>query len=66
MADYANDASAVLDMISEISKVRVVGVSFGGMVAQELAIRYPEKIRSLVLACTSSGGEGRASILCMS
>ena len=61
MADYANDASAVLDMISENSKVRVVGVSFGGMVAQELAIRYPDKIRSLVLACTSSGGEGQPS-----
>jgi 3-oxoadipate enol-lactonase len=31
------------------------------MVAQELAIRYPHKIRSLVLACTSSGGEGQPS-----
>ena len=61
MVDYANDAAAVLDMISEDEAVRVVGVSFGGMVAQELAIRYPDKIRSLVLACTSSGGEGQPS-----
>jgi 3-oxoadipate enol-lactonase len=61
MMDYANDAAAVLDMISESETVRVIGVSFGGMVAQELAIRYPHKIRSLVLACTSSGGEGQPS-----
>jgi 3-oxoadipate enol-lactonase len=39
----------------------VVGVSFGGMVAQELAVRYPDRIRKLVLCCTSPGGEGGAS-----
>ena len=38
-----------------------MGVSFGGMVAQELAIRYPDKISKLVLACTSSGGKGGSS-----
>ena len=36
----------------------VIGVSFGGMVAQELAIRYPKFIERLVLCCTSSGGAG--------
>jgi 3-oxoadipate enol-lactonase len=40
----------------------VMGVSFGGMVAQELVIRFPELVRRLVLACTSSGGAGGASI----
>ena len=60
MADYAQDAAELLEQTGEDS-VRVIGVSFGGMVAQELAIRFPEKIRSLVLACTSSGGPGRPS-----
>lgn len=60
MTDYANDAAALLDLVGP-EPIRVIGVSFGGMVAQELAIRYPEKIRALVLACTSSGGTGRPS-----
>jgi 3-oxoadipate enol-lactonase len=43
------------------SRAKVVGVSFGGMVAQELALRYPAKIERLLLACTSPGGAGGAS-----
>jgi 3-oxoadipate enol-lactonase len=61
MADYANDAAALLDARGW-SDCLVVGVSFGGMVAQEVAIRHPERVRRLVLACTSSGGAGGASI----
>lgn len=39
----------------------VIGLSFGGMVAQEFALRYPHRVERLVLACTSSGGIGGAS-----
>jgi 3-oxoadipate enol-lactonase len=39
----------------------VVGVSFGGMVAQELLIRHPSRITRAALVCTSSGGDGGAS-----
>lgn len=60
MADYAEDAAALLD-IAGWDKCHVMGVSFGGMVAQELASRHPERIDRLVLACTSSGGAGGAS-----
>ena len=35
-----------------------MGISFGGMVAQEFAIRYPQRINRLALCCTSSGGAG--------
>jgi 3-oxoadipate enol-lactonase len=60
MADYANDAAALVTARGWDSCL-VVGVSFGGMVAQELAIRHPHLVKRLVLVCTSSGGEGGAS-----
>ncbi len=60
MADYAEDAKALLDALGW-ARCHVMGVSFGGMVGQELALRYPERVERLVLACTSSGGEGNPS-----
>jgi pimeloyl-ACP methyl ester carboxylesterase len=60
MADYAADAAGVLDHVGW-DRCRVVGISFGGMVAQELAVTWPERIERLALLCTSPGGEGRAS-----
>ncbi|MGE3268166.1 MAG: alpha/beta fold hydrolase [Chloroflexota bacterium] len=60
MADYAADAVGLLDALGW-DRCHVMGVSFGGMVAQEVAIRYPERVDRLVLACTSSGGAGGAS-----
>lgn len=60
MADYADDAAALLDALGW-STCHVVGVSFGGMVAQHVAIRHPHRVERLVLACTSSGGAGGAS-----
>ena len=60
MADYAEDAAALLDAVGW-ERCHVLGISFGGMVAQELAIRHPERIVRLVLACSSSGGAGGAS-----
>lgn len=60
MAQYADDAAALLDHVGW-DRVRVIGVSFGGMVAQELVLRHPQRVERLVLACTSPGGEGGAS-----
>jgi 3-oxoadipate enol-lactonase len=60
MRDYAQDAEALLDAVGW-DDCLVIGVSFGGMVAQELVCRSPKRVKRLVLACTSSGGEGGAS-----
>jgi 3-oxoadipate enol-lactonase len=60
MADYADDAAGLMDAVGWDAAL-VMGVSFGGMVAQELALRHPARVQKLVLACTSPGGEGGAS-----
>ena len=60
MADYADDAIGLLDAVGW-DRCLLMGTSFGGMVAQELAIRYPTRFERIAMACTSSGGAGGAS-----
>lgn len=60
MAAYAADAAALLDHLGWDTS-GVIGVSFGGMVAQELAVTWPDRIERLALLCTSPGGDGGAS-----
>jgi 3-oxoadipate enol-lactonase len=60
MADYAADAAALLDSVGW-DRCRVVGISFGGMVAQELAVTFPERVDRLALLCTSAGGAAGSS-----
>ncbi|MFJ5762560.1 alpha/beta fold hydrolase [Neobacillus sp. NPDC093182] len=52
----ADDAKAVLDATG-VESAHIYGISMGGMIAQRLALKYPERIRSLILGCTTSGGE---------
>lgn len=60
MADYADDAAGVMDAVGW-ARARVLGVSFGGMVALELALRHPDRVAKLALCCTSPGGDGGSS-----
>jgi 3-oxoadipate enol-lactonase len=60
MADLASDVVALVDHLGW-ERFRLVGMSFGGMVAQEVAVTVPHRIERLALLCTSPGGAGRSS-----
>jgi pimeloyl-ACP methyl ester carboxylesterase len=53
---FAQDALGVLDEL-RIDSADVYGTSMGGRVAQILAARHPDRVRKLILGCTSPGGE---------
>jgi pimeloyl-ACP methyl ester carboxylesterase len=56
MKMLAADANGLLDAIG-IDRAHVFGVSMGGMIAQEFALNYPDKVINLVLGCTACGGK---------
>jgi pimeloyl-ACP methyl ester carboxylesterase len=55
MRRLADDVAALLDAL-QVERAHVLGASFGGFVAQEFALAYPERTRALILCCTSYGG----------
>jgi 3-oxoadipate enol-lactonase len=56
IAQMAADGAAVLNAAG-VEKAHVFGVSMGGMIAQEFALNYPERVNRLVLGCTNCGGK---------
>lgn len=57
----ADDAIAVLDAAGVSEPVVLLGASMGGMIAQELALQYPERVKALILGCTACGPLLRAA-----
>ncbi|MEH1921263.1 alpha/beta fold hydrolase [Nostoc sp.] len=55
IADLADNAAGLLKELG-IKQAHVFGVSMGGMVAQQFALRHPDKLNKLVLGCTMAGG----------
>lgn len=52
-SDMADDTAALMEHL-EIESAHIVGKSMGGMIAQWLAINYPDKVKKLILACSSA------------
>ena len=55
IALLADDTAALMDHVG-FAAAHIIGVSMGGTIAQELTLRHPRKVRSLVLGCTTPGG----------
>ena len=60
MQSYAHDVKQLLDHAGW-EKCCCMGESFGGMIAQEFALNFPDYVEKLVLVVTSSGGKGGSS-----
>lgn len=61
MALYADDTARLMDALG-IERAHVLGMSMGGMIAQEFALRHAERLNGLILGCTTPGGPKAAKL----
>jgi 3-oxoadipate enol-lactonase len=60
--ELADDARALMDALN-IENAHVVGKSMGGMIGQWLAIKYPERVRKLVMGCSSASRDEVGNVI---
>lgn len=61
MALYADDTARLMDALG-IERAHVLGMSMGGMIAQEFALRHPDRLNGLILGCSTPGGPNAAKL----
>lgn len=57
MEQFVNDTAGLIEALEIEKPIDVIGLSLGGMIAQELTLSYPEKIKHLIVIASSCGGE---------
>jgi pimeloyl-ACP methyl ester carboxylesterase len=62
IAGMADDLAALLDEL-RVDKTSILGYSMGGMIAQEFALKYPNRVEKLILLATSSGLDGYSKVI---
>ncbi len=60
LSTFVDDVAALLDEL-RIERANILGASFGGFVALEFALRFPDKVDKLIMACTTAGGKSHVS-----
>jgi pimeloyl-ACP methyl ester carboxylesterase len=56
IVQFANDTASLLDVL-QIKQIDVLGYSMGGMIAQELALNYPDRVGKLIIYASTCGGK---------
>ena len=56
ISKMAEDTVFLMDVLG-IPKAHILGISMGGMIAQEIALKYGQRVNGLILACTHCGGK---------
>lgn len=56
ISTMADDTLGLMDLL-KIPKAHFLGISMGGMIAQEIAVKYGQRVNGLILACTHCGGK---------